>query len=394
MNFNSKHGCQKCTIVGKYSHISHTVVFTKIELPLRTDELFRAKQYPGHQKVETPLTKLPINLIKDVVVADPLHLLELGVMKRLINGWRTGDLGYTTKWSKNDKMEISEFLLKIQMPSEIHRDILTLKEIANWKGLEFRNFLNYYGVAVLVNFLPNKHYEHFLQLFCAVTICSSEKYLCHLNVAKILFKQFIIDYKTLYGSEFITSNVHNLEHVVDDVARFGVLSSISAYPFENCLYTIKKMLRAGKHPLVQIVNRLTERLFIPDFNFKNHQQSSQPVIRNMKDGNCEIDLSDYKLSNFKFKDMWFKADQKIMCMENAFEKDSNIFIQGRVVDICNDLFVTPLKSSLLNMYRVNIQNIKQGELQCVNICDIKSKFVAIQYLNNDWAFIPLLHTIK
>lgn len=77
---------QKCSIIGKYSYDSHTVVFTKIGYPPRTDDTFRAKQHASHHKADTPLLDLPIDMIKDFVVADPLHLLELGVMKRLIIG--------------------------------------------------------------------------------------------------------------------------------------------------------------------------------------------------------------------------------------------------------------------------------------------------------------------
>lgn len=394
VNFNAKEGCQKCCIVGKYSHISNTVVFTKIHTPARTDELFRSKEYVNHIKVDTPLAKLPIDLIKDFVVADPLHLLELGVMKRLIVGWRTGNLGYATKWSMNEQAEISELLVKIQMPSEIHRDARSLKLFSNWKGLEFRNFLNYYGVAILLNYLPKKHYEHFLKLFCAVTICSAQKYLCHLNVAKILFTQFIKDYKALYGSEYITSNVHNLEHVVDDVRRFGILSSISAYPFESSLYSIKRMIRAGKNPLVQIANRLTERLFIEDFNYRDTDGCQQKPIIRIGKNTCAIELTDFKLNTSKFKDMWFRANNTIFCFDSAFEQDSSFYVLAYAVHTVADLFVSPLKSSLLNIFKADISNIKDAAPPTrIAVAEISCKYAAIQLNQNKYAFIPLLHTL-
>lgn len=78
MYFNAFHGCQRCCVVGKIHGISCTTVFTKIGQPLRTDELFRRQAYPDHQKCLTPLVELPIDTVNDFVVADPLHLLELG----------------------------------------------------------------------------------------------------------------------------------------------------------------------------------------------------------------------------------------------------------------------------------------------------------------------------
>lgn len=240
------------------------MTFTKIDQPKRTDEMFRKMEYEEHQKVESPLIHLPIDMIKDFVVADSLHLLELGVMKRLLIGWRTGDLGYNTKWSTMDMKEISELLKAIKMPKEVNRDARSLDLFAVWKGQEFSHFLNYYGPFVLKNYLPTPFYNHFLKLFCAVRICSSEKYKPCLQVAKLIFDNFINDYKTLYGAQFLTSNLHNLNHVTEDVERFGILQSINAYPFENYLGMIKKLLRPGKHPLTQIINRLSERLLTPE----------------------------------------------------------------------------------------------------------------------------------
>lgn len=390
-NFNAAEGCQKCTIVGKYSYISNTVVFTKINQLERTNDMFRANRYTDHQKNETPLIRLPIDMIKDFVVADPLHLLELGVMKRLIAGWRKGDFGFQTKWSAFQQNEISEMLSKIEMPSEIHRDVRSLHLFNHWKGLEFRNFLNYYGIVVLQVHLPQKYYEHFLKLFCAVTICSAEKYLRHLNVAKLLFDEFVTEYKQIYGAEFLTSNVHNLVHVVDDVSRFGILSSISAYPFENALFTIKKMLRAGKNPLIQIANRLTERLFVSDFIYRENNECKQPAIRYGKNQKCEIETKEFKLSNVKFQDMWYNVGDKIFKMKNAVEINSEYFIEGREIE-GTPLFEKPVKSTHFNIFVANLSDI--GPMKRVNLKEVDCKFVAIRHSNEKFAFIPLLHTLK
>lgn len=53
--------------------------------------------------------------------------------------------------------------------------------------------------------------------------------------------------------------VKSLIHVTDDVERFGVLDNFSAFPGENNLPSIKRMLRSGFKPLQQIVKRIFER---------------------------------------------------------------------------------------------------------------------------------------
>lgn len=44
----------------------------------RTDESFRNRTDEDHHKKDTPLTLLPMNMIEDVIIADSLHLFDLG----------------------------------------------------------------------------------------------------------------------------------------------------------------------------------------------------------------------------------------------------------------------------------------------------------------------------
>jgi len=63
------------------------------------------------------------------------------------------------------------------------------------------------------------------------------------------------DINKLYGQESIVYNVHNLIHVVSDVQRYGPLHVISAFPFENQLKKLKRMLRKPHLPLLQIAQK-------------------------------------------------------------------------------------------------------------------------------------------
>ena len=130
--------------------------------------------------------------------------------------------------------------------------------MAHWKGLEYRTFLLYVGIVILKEVLSLDVYEHFLLFFCAITICSSEMNLQFLDLADILLSNYVETFRDFYGEDYMTSNVHNLSHLVDDVRKFGVLSSFSAYPFESRLYEIKNLLRNGHRPLSQVAKRLGE----------------------------------------------------------------------------------------------------------------------------------------
>lgn len=89
-------------------------------------------------------------------------------------------------------------------------------------------------------------------LFCAITICSSEQYENNLNIAHTLLESFVEYFVDIYGEDYITSNVHNLLHLVADVKRFGILTTFNTYPFESKLFTIKNMISSGHRSLVQI----------------------------------------------------------------------------------------------------------------------------------------------
>lgn len=109
-NFNGKHGCMKCITVGEYSHNSHTVVFPDLNSEERTNDGFRSKLYGAHHKIDSPLLQLPIDMVKDFPVGDSLHLVDLGIMKRLLVGWRDGNFGkYLTKWRGTDIEKVSFF---------------------------------------------------------------------------------------------------------------------------------------------------------------------------------------------------------------------------------------------------------------------------------------------
>lgn len=74
-------------------------------------------------------------------MSDSLHLIHLGIMKRLLTGWKDGNFGnLNIKWCARDIEHVNLFVGKSKLPSEIHRAVRTLDCIAYWKATEYRTF--------------------------------------------------------------------------------------------------------------------------------------------------------------------------------------------------------------------------------------------------------------
>lgn len=276
---------------------------------------------------------------------------------RLLTRWLEGGKGSRKVWNERDVNQIN-ILLNLYnetKPKEIHRKIRSLKYIHNYKGTEYRTFLMYIGIVVLKGKLSVSQYEHFLTLFCAVTICSSDKYKRFLPKARELFLEYIEKYIEIYGISRITSNVHNLCHVVDDVVNFGNLNSIDAYPFENKLHSMKLKLKQCNKPLQQIARRTIES-----------ERNNQPLIRSKEtvsvaqqtDGDSfsyhEIITPTYMLSSKGNGNQYFLTQSKeIVEFKYVTVENGNYILFGHPFESKSDFFERPFQSRYINIFKSN-----------------------------------------
>lgn len=185
--------------------------FPNLEAPIRTNDTFRQKHQVAHHKHDSPFESLDVDMVKQFTIADPLHLLHHGIMKKCLQRWTGGVKGYSRKWTKHTTESASRYLLELnkQMPSDIHRSVRGLDELSNWKGVELRSFLMYIGMVALQPILENDEYEHFLLLCCACTMVSCNVYKDYIPLAKKMFRSYVMTYIRIYGRHSISSNVHS-----------------------------------------------------------------------------------------------------------------------------------------------------------------------------------------
>lgn len=149
-----------------------------------------------------------------------------------------------------------------KMPTEFARQPRSLEHLDRWKATEFRTFLLYTGVVVFRGIVSPQVYKHFLALCIAFRfLCTEDTEVRNRNLgnAKVLLKYFVHNCDEHYGDIFCVYNIHNLLHIVDDVSFHNApLDKLSAFPFENYFYELKKLVRSRHNPLVQVVKRVKE----------------------------------------------------------------------------------------------------------------------------------------
>lgn len=392
MNFNGKHGCLKCTAEGEYNQNSRTVIFVGIDKPIRTDICFRQRAYGQHHKEDSPLLDLKyLNIIEDVVVADRLHLIDLGIMRKLVKGWVLGQLG-SPKWSEEKMSRVSQALKQIRLPSEIHRKFRKVEHVKYWKGSEFASFLHYGGIVVLRDNISPAEYNHFLLLFCAVTLLSSRVYQSSWQFAGELLAKFVAQFEHVYGRQYMTSNVHNLQHVYDEVKKFGELGSFSSYPFENELQHLKNLLRSGWRNLEQVINRLSELDHFQALLRRNNATPRKTYIKTHRDG-VIVYFKSFKLKQTK-RDAWFLTKNNVVVQYcTASQRASTIVIEGKRLMDPTVAFDNPCDSTGLNVCLGLVTSLWGPNIH-VDASEIKCKLAAIQVdEEGQHLFVPLVHTL-
>lgn len=260
------------------------------------------------------------------------------------------------------------------------------------------NLFYYLSIIILKDTLPTQAYYHFLHLFCAVTICSNEQHFKFLSIAEKLFEQFVELFKNIYGKDYISSNIHNLTHIVDEVKKYGKLQSFNAYPFENKLHVIKNLIRQGNKPLQQVARRLSERFYLEIGNMNQNQTTYTFIKKNQnKSGSKarQLCFDSFTLST-QDRNKWFLSEEgHVIELESMSTKSEDntkdILINGYRYENIYDVFEEPLKSSYLFIYKTDCNNCNKIKVVC-EASKVKCKLVKIEH-DSELFFIPLLHTL-
>ena len=265
--FSGFYGCDQCVQRGQYERMKGEnggrVTFPKVDCAKRTDLSFRARSHPDHHRTVSPFCRMPIDMIKCFPVYS-MHQVYEGVVRgrALLSVWLRGKRHVQRRsMSVTQAAEVSRKLSSFRgmIPRVFARKPRAISDFGVWKGTEFRQFLLYTSQLALKDMLSQPLYDHFMLLCVGVSILTS-KVLCrrYHGYAHQILVTFVRRAKYLYGSWFLSYNVHSLTHLADAAANFGSLDECSAWKFENFLGKLKRMVRSGSKPLEQVLRRMHE----------------------------------------------------------------------------------------------------------------------------------------
>lgn len=304
--------------------------------------------------------------------------------------------------STNNVNKISQLLINLRksMPSDFCRKPRALKFLKLWKATEFRLFLLYLGPIVLPKILREELYKHFLALHAAITILASPV-LCtdvaNVAYAEQLLKYFVRDFEVIYGQKYMSHNIHNLLHLAADVRQYGYLDGFSAFPFENFIGILTKLIRKSERPLQQIARRLSEYEVLSCNISKSNLCTFEKQHHDGPFDNNEHYTKQYKI--MRKSNYFINCDSEANC---CCLLNNNIMIEGVNFAVRNNISyiigmqlmpVDNLYSFPTESGEFGIKVVKKKEQLQSWLCDtIRFKLMKVTYHGNKLVVFPILHT--
>ncbi|KAL1279273.1 hypothetical protein QQF64_025946 [Cirrhinus molitorella] len=140
-NHNGYHGCDKCRQPGKYINGRMTYPYT--DYALRTDDSFENMvDESHHHDGPHPFHGSSVGMVSQFPL-DYMHLVCLGVVRRLLSIWLRGPLNFRLPANIVDRMSAKLVEMRSYIPVEFARKPRSLRELDRWKATELRQFLLY-----------------------------------------------------------------------------------------------------------------------------------------------------------------------------------------------------------------------------------------------------------
>lgn len=96
--------------------------------------------------------------------------------------------------------------------------------------------------------------------------CCSQNYF--FDAMRFLALEFVSGYEKLYGKEYMVFSIHQIFHIVDCVANWGLLGGYSAFSFEDMDGHILRLFHGTQNVNWQISEEFIISVTVPVFGKK------------------------------------------------------------------------------------------------------------------------------
>lgn len=399
--YNSHYSCEKCCVRGEW--IADRMTYCDLDAQPRTDASYNNQEQAGHHMGISPLQEIGTQMVSQFRL-DPLHLVYLGVFRRLLKTWLSWIGNFRLHWTVVNAISDQLMTLAATLPCDFNRSIRELKYFAQFKATELRRMCHYDSILIFRDHINNNVYRHFLLLYAALYILAhpvfarSQEWRTYAHELLVNFINHSIE---IYGRQFVVYNVHSLYHVTAECeSQNSPLNDFSAFMFETALASLKNLLNSFYRPCQQAACRISERLsFVQDvklppppdhlnvtlsMEYINEVDGALPGqhFRKINIGYFVLQLND--------KDNCFKTrgEDIVVLSDIVQDIDGTINLVGKRFLHKNDFFEYPLPSSQLGIFSV----AELGEeIYVYEIHEVIAKCWLMPD-GNSYCCVPILHT--
>ena len=269
MQFNGKYGCLYCLDKGQNLSRRH-LYFPEDEHQPRSSRKMKKwaeRAERSGQPVYGVKGKSVLSSHIDIVTSVPvdyMHAILEGVTKSMLAYWLDTKHHSHRFYLGRSTSRIDHKLLRIKPPHEFRRTPRSITTYKHWKASEFRAFLLYYALPVLMNILPPDYIHHLALLVAAVHLLLSD---C-IDVTEVAKAQQLLNtfhnlIPELYPLEMCTANMHSLLHLSKFVSAWGPLWCYSCFGFESMNGHLRKHIHGTRNVLPQLIHIFRMRQMLP-----------------------------------------------------------------------------------------------------------------------------------
>ena len=207
---------------------------------------------------------------------DPMHLIYLGAQKSFLSA--------IIKCKLVNLTTLSALIDNLKVPHYFRRRPRNVTEYQLWKAQEHRIFVLYFAPCIFLH-LIEPSYEYSEAVFALYCFLSTAVYLMY---KEEIVEQDLLDAEAciyayqagliqLFGESVQTVTLHALQHLPNQVRKFGPLHGVSAMPFENLNRQLKRSITGTRGSAAQMVHRYLMSVSSP-VSFCYEKSSCKPAI--------------------------------------------------------------------------------------------------------------------